>query len=649
MRTSPLTFIVLASALLIGPATCRTATTAGGSARTAAVANSAGVVGACGGLVPVPAAERVSSGHPLLPPKWAFGVLWGSYYDQTGEYAKSMGVAPPLPVTLQDAAAKIRNEYAGDLMWIDSTWLFHVYGSKEAGANYLCFKFDPTTFPEPTALIKGLRENHFHFGVWTWPWMGHGCSYFDEAQAKKYFVMSGDVPAGARGGWHGDPTPAAFDFTNPAAFAWWQGLVKPLTDAGLDFFKLDTGDRQAVSWKDTGGTLADPTKDYIYEYHRAEYEATKAYAAAHEPSAQVNGARGLIFPKQRAPRNHQIPGWWTNDIPATFAGMLTEMKRASALNTPDSAAYWCGDTGGYSGSPPSDELYVRWLEYSTFTPLQEYFGARDSKGSIGARWPWLFGAQAQAIQKQYSTWRYQLLPFRYSNAQAAYHEAQVVYPVRWIGGDQIVSGNGTSDILVQPITAPDQTTTSVALPAGSSWIHYWSGRSYAGGTTATVATPLDQAAVFIKAGSIIPMGPALKYVDEKPADPLTVDIYPAGKTSYKLYEDDGISEGYLGGAYSTTMFSVDDGGGHLAVGIDAQKTAKYTYPGQICSRTYKLKINGQSAPPRGVTRDGHAVTSVGSSTALDAATEGFYYDTTTRTVWVKFKLDSSQATKVALI
>jgi alpha-glucosidase len=645
MRTTPST-LLLAVTMLAGTATCRTTNTASGGGGTAG-----GTVlpaGQCGELATVPAALRVSSGHPLLPPKWAFGVLWGSYYDQTGEYARSVGVAPSLPVTLQDAAAKIRDEYAGDLMWIDSTWLYHVYGSKEAGANYVCFKFDPSTFPQPTTLIEDLRRKHFHFGVWTWPWMGHGCSYFDEALAKKYFVMSGDSPAGVRGAWHGDPSPGAFDFTNPATFAWWQSLVKPLTDAGLDFLKLDTGERQAISWKEKGGTPAVPEKNYIYEYHRASYEATRAHAAAHDPVAKVNGARGLIFPKQRAPGNDQLPGWWTNDIPATFAGMLTEMRRASALNTPDSAAYWCGDTGGYSGPPPSDELYVRWLEYSTFTPLQEYFGARDSSGSIGARWPWLFGAQAQAIQKQYSTWRYQLLPFRYSNAQAAYHEPTVVYPVRWIGGNQIVSGNGTSDILVQPITAAGQTTTAVALPAGSSWIHHWTGQVYPGGSTATVATPLDQAAVFIKAGSIIPMGPAMKYVDEKPADPLTVDIYPAGRTSYKLYEDDGISEGYLGGAYSMTSFSVDDGDGHVSVAIGPQRTARYSYAGQLCSRTYKLKINGQAAPPRTVTRDGRALAPASSPTALDEAAEGFHHDAGSRTVWVKFKLDSSQATRVEL-
>jgi alpha-glucosidase (family GH31 glycosyl hydrolase) len=598
----------------------------------------------------VPPSERVSNGHPLLPPKWAFGVLWGSYYDQTGLYATSAGVTPPHPLTLPDAAAKIRNEYAGDLMWVDSTWLYDVYGSSAAstGPYYLCFTYDATTFPDPVAMIQGLRALHFHYGTWTWPWMGHGCRYFDDAVANGYFVMNGAVPALASGGWHGDPTPAAFDFTNPATVTWWQGLMKPYTDAGQDFFKLDTNQTQVVSWQGSGGALSDPTEDYVHAYHQAEYDASKLYAAANDPNAATNGARGFILPKQHAPDNDQIPGWWTDDTATTFAGMQTEMSRAAALDTPDTAAYWCGDTGGYGGAAPSDELYARWLEYSTFTPLQEFFGERQSPGSLGSRWPWLFSAASQSIQKEYASLRYRLLPFRYSNAQSAYHETPLVYPVRWVGGNQMISGNGTSDILVQPIIAAGQTTTAVALPAGSDWIHYWTGKSYVGGSTATVATPIDQAAVFVKAGSIIPMGPDQRYVGDKPADPLTLDIYPAGSTSYTLYEDDGISEGYLGGAYSTTVFHAGDTGGHVTVSIDPQVTAKYTYAGQLCSRGYILEIHGQTTPPAGVTRDGHVVMSLASSTALDSAVEGYSYDGLAQIVWVKFQLDSGQATTASL-
>jgi len=522
---------------------------------------------------PVPAAERVSNGGPVLPPKWAFGVLWGSYYDQIGSQWARLYARSDDRGNILTAAERLRAEYSGDLMWIDSSWLSHNYSSD--GPAYVCFKFDAEAFPDPGAMIAKLREQHFHFGVWEWAWMGHGCQYFQTGVDNKYFVMNGNTPALASGGWHGDRTPAAFDFTNPAAFTWWTGLNKPLADWGLDFMKLDTNNTELTSPMRSGGRLADPTKDYVREYHHAAYVVTQMYPAANDPRAKMNGARGFIMPKSPAPRNDQFPGWWTDDIPTTWAGMATEIGRAYGLNRPENAAYWCGDTGGYAGKP-SDELYIRWLEYSTFTPLQEYFGSKAEGGSVGARFPWLFGTEAQTIVKQYTQLRYRLLPFRYSNGLIAYLVKPTVYPVRWNGNRQLLVGQGSSQMLVQIVSSGGVTSMNVTLPAGT-WIHYWTGRSYTG--TASVSVPLNQAPIFVKAGSIIPMGPKLRWVDEVPPDPLTLDIYPSGSTSYTLYEDDGMSEGYMGGAYSTTTFKADDSGGKVVVTIEAQKTAKYRFAG----------------------------------------------------------------------
>jgi alpha-glucosidase (family GH31 glycosyl hydrolase) len=579
--------------------------------------------------VAVPASERVPNGHPLLPPKWALGVLWGSYYDQVGStYAQGGNIL--------DAAVKLRAEYSGDLLWLDSSWLWHDYA--DGGPYYVCFQFDPTVFPDPQGMVQTLQQSHFHFGVWEWPWMGHGCQYFQTAVDNRYFVMNGAGPALATGGWHGDPTPAAFDFTSPAAVSWWTGLNEPLAEWGLDFMKLDTtGDPPE------GGALADPDEAYRLAYHQAAYELTKRYAAAHDPRAMANGARGFVLPKSATPGNDQIPGYWTDDTNADWSGLTTEMARASALDTSSTAAYWCGDTGGYS-NVPTDELYIRWLEYTAFTPLEEFFGAKSP--GIGARFPWLFGAQAQAIEQQYTALRYRLLPFRYSNAIAAYEESPVAYPVSWVGATQLLVGSGSSQLLVQPVTTPGATSATVLLPAGADWIDYWTGTSYAGGAAVTVPAPIDQEPIFVKAGSIIPMGPTLHWVDEVPADPLTLDIYPAGSTGYTLYEDDGVSEGYLGGAYATTKVTSDDSSGHPTIAVGAQTTAKYTFAGQLCARTYVLEIHDHAAPTA-VTRDGIAEPTL-SSGAFEAAAEGWYYDASAAVVWVKFRIASTTATKVSL-
>jgi alpha-glucosidase len=596
---------------------------------------------ACSGVgVPVPASLRVSNGNPLLPPKWAFGILWGSYYDQIGSsYAQGGNILT--------AATQLRAQYSGDLMWIDSSWLWHNYSGDPAGTpDYINFTFDSTTFPDPATMIQTLQQNHFHFGVWEWPWMDHGCEYFQEAVTNKYFIMNGDQPTLATGGWHGDPNPAEFDFTNPATVIWWTALNQPLTDWGLDFMKLDTTVAQQTTPISAGGAYFDPTKNYQTERNQTAYEVTKLYPASHDPDAMMNGARGFIMEKAASPTNDQFPGWWTDDTDATFAYMATEMGRASQLNTSATAAYWCGDTGGYN-DVPTDELYSRWLEYTSFTPLQEFLGGKAP--GIGARFPWLFGAQAQSIQQEYSDLRYSLLPFRYSNALIAYEVTPVAYPVTWIGSTQLLVGNGSSQMLVQPVTTEGATTASVQFPEGATWIDYWTGASYEGGTTATVAAPLDQEPIFVKAGAIIPMGPVQHYVGETPADPLTLDIYPGGSTSYTLYEDDGISEGYLGGAYSTTEFSADDTSGHVVVSIGAQVTAKYGYTGQLCSRTYILEIHGQSSATGTVTRDGHTEPML-SGAAFDggAETEGWYYDPVAQIVWVQFPLSSAASTVISL-
>src|SRR4051794_20116108 len=125
----------------------------------------------------VPAAERVSTGGPLMPPKWAFGVLWGSYYDQIGS-TFAQKYATPDDGNILNAAQRIRDEYSGDLMWIDSNWLSHNYSND--GPAYVCFKFDKDAFPDPGAMIAKLRDQHFHFGLWEWPWMGHGCKNVDD-------------------------------------------------------------------------------------------------------------------------------------------------------------------------------------------------------------------------------------------------------------------------------------------------------------------------------------------------------------------------------------------------------------------------------------------------------------------------------------
>ncbi len=558
---------------------------------------------------------------PILPPKWAFGVLFGTYFDQP---------------KLLDAAQKLRNGYCGDLLWIDSSWLSGDYTDK--GQNhYINFTFDPQQFPDPKTMIATLRENHFHFGVWQWPFIEKSITeLYAHGEQNHLFVTdqkggTGKVVNG--GGWHGVKFSGQFDFTNPAATQWYVELNKPLTDMGLDFLKIDT-----YSTVPKGGVTFDGSGSDLLRlgYHKAAYEVTQGgdprkrgfYLAHHNPT----------------PDNNQYPGMWTGDIKTSWAGFENDMKIAAKLNTPDTAAYWCSDTGGYNGDVPpeqGDELYIRWLQYGTFCPINEFFSSKGAKG----RFPWLFGPDAQRNFTFYTQLRYKLLPFRYSNAQAAYHETPVQYPVRFVDGtqDEILVGHGDSELLVAPIHAEHATSREVKFPAGDNpWIDYWTDQQLdPDTTTATADAPLDRVPLFVKAGSIIPMGPAMQYVDEKIADPLALDIHPYADSAYTLYEDDGKTTDYQLGKFSRTPITC--GSSPAGCRIDIGPTTG-EYIGKSAKRTYILQVH--SPHTFIVHREKAEFPQQDSREAYDAAAEGSFSDG--KIIWVKFETPTDKPVSIVI-
>ena len=559
-----------------------------------------------------------ASENPALPPKWAFGVLFGSYRNQAD--------------TL-DAMRRLREEYCGDLMWIDSSWLS---ADEKRADRYLAFEFDTNQFSDAKAMIATLRTNHFHFGVWEWPYVDQSISnLYRLGEMNHWFITDEKGGAGKvvnGGGWHGNPFTGQIDFTNPKAVAAWKGLNQPLLDMGVDFFKIDT-----FSTVPKGGVTFDgsDSENLRRLYHKTSFELTE----------KASSGRGFILAHRTpTPGNDQYPGMWMGDTTTSWAGFEDDMRRAATMNTPETAAFWTSDTGGYNADVPhQDELYIRWLQYSTFLPVTEFFSAKQTKG----RFPWLFSEAAQRNFKFYTMLRYRLLPFRYSNAQIACHEKPVKYPVRFAQGttDEIIVGNGDSELLVAPVHVQESRRRVVQFPAGGDWIDYWTGKVYRGGTGSAVNAPLDRVPIFVKAGSIIPMGPEIHYVDEKPADPLTLDIYPAAKSSYTLYEDDGMSNGYQNGQFARTPMACSALGPDLVVDVGA---AQGDYQGKLARRTYLLKINRPAGTPASVSRNGAPVTRENSREAFESAAEGWFNDQAGATVWVKFSTPTAVSAKVIL-
>ncbi len=226
--------------------------------------------------------------------------------------------------------------------------------------------------------------------------------------------------------------------------------------------------------------------------------------------------------------------------------------------------YWATshDLGGFM-KRPSNELYTRWVsEFGAWNGIMRTHGH-------GGREPWTYSETAQETLRENLKIRYALYPYTYSLAWQGYSQGVPIMramlleddsqynPDAWDLNEQYYYGDY---FLVAPAADTKDTVVSVWLPPKTTWYNYYTGERYEGGEngkTIRVAAKLDEIPVFVKAGAIIPMGPEVDYADEKPLDPLTLDIYAKGESSFTLYEDDGQTREYITqNAYTTQSYVV---------------------------------------------------------------------------------------------
>jgi alpha-D-xyloside xylohydrolase len=199
-------------------------------------------------------------------------------------------------------------------------------------------------------------------------------------------------------------------------------------------------------------------------------------------------------------------------------------------------AYWSHDIGGYTHES-SPALYARWAQFGLFCSHARAHGTSP-------REPWAFGEETEAVFLKYATLRYRLLPYIFScAARAAATGRPLMRPLLLDYQDDLTTH--TLDLqylfgdafLVAPVFS-EESEVPIYLPRGR-WVDYWSKQTHGGPGWISVHAPLDTLPLFVREGSIVPMGPEVQYVGEKPLDPLTLDIYPADEGSFTLLDEIG--------------------------------------------------------------------------------------------------------------
>jgi alpha-D-xyloside xylohydrolase len=319
---------------------------------------------------------------------------------------------------------------------------------------------------------------------------------------------------------------------------------------------------------------------------------------------------------------------WSGDVAADWASLRAQIP--AGLNMALSGLpWWTTDVGGFAvprkWSRPDPrgedveewrELVTRWFQFATFSPLLRVHG------QFPHREMWFFGAdqdhRAFRTQLAFDRLRYRMLPYTYSLAAAVTHRHGSILrplvmdfredPEVLAIGDQYLFG---PSLLVSPVTSPGATRRPVYLPRGAGWYDLWTGAYAEGGRRLDAAAPYESIPVYVKAGSILPMGPELQHTAEKPADPLTVWVYTGADAAFDLYEDDGVSYAYERGAFATTPLRWDEARGVLTVGPRAG-----AFPGMLPSRRVRVVFvtrdspAGHTADPQGAVEtrfDGQAL------------------------------------------
>ncbi|MGV9632014.1 NPCBM/NEW2 domain-containing protein [Streptomyces sp. NPDC003487] len=375
--------------------------------------------------------------------------------------------------------------------------------------------------------------------------------------------------------------------------------------------------------------------------------------AAYRGIEDNSDARGFTWAPESWAGAQRCGVQWSGDQSGSWDYIRWQIPTYAGA-TMSGLAYTTGDVDGIFGG--SAKTYTRDLQWKTFLPAvmtMDGWASSDKQ-------PFRHGEPYTGINRTYLKLKESLLPYMYTYAaQANRTGVGAVRPLALEYPDDPVAASDAAkyeflsgeDFLVAPVYRDESVRDGIYLPKGT-WIDYWSGRVYQGPTTVNgYQAPLDTLPLFVKAGAAVPMWPGIRsYRDRTAGSPLAWDVYPQGRSSFTLYEDDGVTRQHRQGRYAEQRVSVSaPAGGAGAVRIDVGASTG-SFAGKQSARPYAFTVHTGSAPAQ-VRLDGRALPRQTSKAAFDAAAEGWWYDAGDRGGVVQVKtpaISTSRAFRIDL-
>jgi alpha-D-xyloside xylohydrolase len=442
-------------------------------------------------------------------------------------------------------------------------------------------------YPDPKGMVDELHKENVHLMISVWPFFEPGSAEYAYMDSRGWFVDRTKV---SHPPYHADRM-AVYDASNPEARKYyWSLMDKALFTIGIDAWWMDTTEPETEAQEENiqlHHQLAIGSGDRFVNLFplldtRAVYDGQRS--ASNEKRVFILSRSAFAGIQRNAVTA------WSGDLNSDWLSFKRQVP--AGLNFSLSGIpYWTTDIGGFVSGNPDDpayrELFVRWFEFGAFCPIFRVHGTRTTNQNE----LWSYGADAQKILVSYDRLRYRLMPYIYSLAWKTTSEAYT--PMRPLVmdfrddarainiGDQFLYGPA---ILVNPVTEPGATARSLYLPKAK-WYDFWTGIAVEGGRAVDSPASLERIPLFIRAGSILPMGPDLEFSTEKPADPIELRIYRGADGDFTLYEDENDSYNYEKGAHAEIPLHWDDAKQVLTIGDRVG-----TFPGMLGKRMFGVVL-----------------------------------------------------------
>src|SRR5215467_4523264 len=448
--------------------------------------------------------------------------------------------------------------------------------------------FDKARYPDPPGMVDDLHKNNFHLMISFWPFIRPGTKTYEDMDQKGFFIDRTKVVS-----FH-PARMALYDAFNPEARKYyWNLMDQALFKIGVDAWWLDTTepeteDRETnvlvtnTTYLGNGARYANAfplmTMGAVYQGQRRESDKKRVFILSRSAFAGAQRNAAAV---------------WSGDVNSDWVFFKKQIP--AGLNYSISGLpYWTTDIGGFVSGNPDDpeyrELFIRWFQFGTFNPILRVHGTRSTNQNE----LWSYGPEAQKILTSFDALRYRLLPYIYSLAWMT--TSQGYTPMRGLSmdfrtdahsatiSDQFMFGPA---LLVNPVTDPEVTSRQVYLPKAK-WYDFWDGGSVEGSRTTMAAAPLEKLPLFVRAGSIVPMGPEKEWSTEKQEDPIELRVYRGADGDFNLYEDENDGYNYEKGMYTTIPFHWDDAKQKLTIG-----ERKGTFPGMLIERRFQIVFVGE--------------------------------------------------------